>query len=102
MDENQMKLPVSFIHQSFRYVLGRRTYAVKDWCDWCVANWERIPGRGKHIIMRELEEAFDKNDPNLWLGDKCDIASWVRVRALYKNDAITDAVNDAVKGETNE
>lgn len=84
-------LPAAFIHQSFRYVLGRRTYAVSIWCDWCVANWNNIPTGEAAIIERELEEAyvFDDRDRRenrdvKYLGDDCDRLSWDRVRACYR------------------
>jgi hypothetical protein len=87
-----MELPDSMIHQSFRYVLGRMTYAVGVWCDWAVANWDKIPNSEKAIIERELEEAFDLDDTTrrtggsdfLPLGHDCDRQQWERVRAMYR------------------
>jgi len=76
-------MPTRMIHQSFRYVLGRASYAVSDWVDWAVAYWDEIPGEEKRIIVRELEEAFDHRDPD-HMGMECDRREWVRIRVLYK------------------
>ena len=89
-----METPDFMIHQSFRYVLGRMTYAVSNWCDWAVANWDKIPEGERAIIERELEEAFEKDDAQretetrLWLplGHDCDREQWERVRAVYKKN----------------
>lgn len=87
-----MSCPDFMIHQSFRYVLGRMTYAVSQWCDWAVDNWDDIPEGEKNIVIRELEEAFDQDDsardsgrPFLPLGHDCDRRQWERVRSLYKD-----------------
>jgi hypothetical protein len=88
--EGDMDLPERMIHQSFRYCLGRMTYAVKEWCDWAVANWDKIPTAQKGIIKRELEEAFEQdarmshgNSPYSRLGHDVDKEQWKRVRGLY-------------------
>ena len=52
-------LPEWMIHQSFRYCLGRMTYAVSVWIDWAVDNWDDIPENTQKLIKRELQEAFD-------------------------------------------
>lgn len=90
-EPDTMALPVDFIHQSFRYVLGRVSYAVSDWVDWCVAAWPTIPESERHIIQRELEHAFERDDDfrakgaaYLPLGMDCDRSEWERVRALYQ------------------
>ena len=86
-----MDLPERMIHQSFRYCLGRMTYAVSEWCDWAVANWDKIPEGEKQIIGKELEEAFTrdailmpKERPHFSpLGHNQDKQQWERVRRLY-------------------
>lgn len=87
----ELLLPVDFIHQSFRYVLGRMTYAVSDWCKWCIENWDRIPFSSQNIIMTELEQAFslderEKNNKTAYfypLGHSYDKKQWEKVRALW-------------------
>ena len=89
-DKREMVLPISFIHQSFRYVLGRMTYAVSMWCDWAVDNWDQIPEFDRGIIQNELEAAFRRDDKDRAegnnynrLGHDCDRADWARVRNLW-------------------
>lgn len=91
------RIPPWMIHQSFRYVLGRRTYAVSQWVDWACANWDTIPDSEKRIIVNELEEAFERDDEcrakwdsqyTLPLGDDCDREQWERVREKYKGGEI--------------
>lgn len=92
-------LPDWMIYQSFRYCLGRMTYAVSDWCEWAVANWDNIPDQSKGIIIRELEEAFTQDDRDhkrfgessnkyhmFRLGHDCDRAKWELVRAMYRKE----------------
>lgn len=88
-----MDLPEHMIHQSFRYIIGRMSYAVSEWVDWCVQAWPEIPVSERAIIQRELEAAFERDDmlgktarahfsP---LGSECDREQWERVRALYRD-----------------
>lgn len=90
MNSQEMVLPTSFIYQSFRYVLGRMTYVVSVWCNWCVENWDKIPEFDRGIIQKELEEAFKRDDMERadnfnykTLGHDCDRADWARVRNLW-------------------
>ena len=86
-----MDLPDRMIHQSFRYCLGRMSYAVGDWCQWCRGNWQDIPENEKAIIKRELEDAFEMDDrarAEDWsykpLGMDMDRREWETVRVLWK------------------
>jgi hypothetical protein len=45
--------------QSFRYALGRRTYAVQDTADTIKKFWPQLDPRTKLLIERELSEAID-------------------------------------------
>jgi hypothetical protein len=86
-----MDLPERLVHQATRYVMGRRTGAVGEHCDWLVANWTRIPESERRTIISDLEAAFERDDRAramgskdlLWLGDDCDRQDWERVRDLY-------------------
>ena len=89
MEMKTMELPTRMIHQSFRYVLGRQSYAVSDWCDWFRANYKEIPENEIAMIRRELGEAFTQDDDArelgrefLPLGHDCDRASWFKVLIL--------------------
>lgn len=82
---------------AFRYALGRMSTAPSTCADWLVAHWHLVPARTRAIIIRDLEEAFDRDDRfkahekntielKNWrpLGHDCDRAQWARVRALYR------------------
>jgi len=88
-----MNLPDRMIHQSFRYVLGRRTYAVSDWCDWFISNHKDIPANEMAIIKKELEEAFERDNAARWsrssyqpLGEDCDRYQWQKVLNLMEEN----------------
>lgn len=87
---------------AFRYYLGRRTYAVSEFCECLIQNWKDVPDITKRLIQKELEVSFEKDDRMrrdnrcccvedkaqrslyLPLGDACDRAEWELVRSLYK------------------
>lgn len=77
-----------------RYYMGRRTYAVHDFCDMLVATWPHLNQRTKDLIRRDVEEEFARDA--LWrsnggmpehvtlpLGQDCDRLNWERVRQLW-------------------
>ena len=86
-----MNLPDRMIHQSVRYVLGRRSYAVGECCDWLVLNWDKMPEDERSIVRCDVEEAFARQAR--WrggtqtqcapLGMDMDVRKWKRVRALW-------------------
>ena len=86
MNREKLKLPTWMIHQSFRYCLGRRTYAVSVFVNWALANIEQMPESEKQIIKRELREAFEREDRLKLrgsrfspIGDKCDREQWQKL-----------------------
>jgi len=68
--------------ESFRYCLGRMTYAVSD----CVENlsfyWEEIPTSYRKIIKREIAHAIKNN----CAGHPCDVRQWVKILKLKTKD----------------
>ena len=54
-----MDLPDCMIHQSVRYCLGRRSYAVSECTDWLIANWQEIPEGTRVTIKRDVEMLFE-------------------------------------------
>lgn len=91
-EDREMMLPTFMIIESFRYVLGRMTYAVSMWTNWIVENWDKIPEYDQNTIIIELEEAFKRDDAerkkdlyqHKTLGHDCDRVDWEKVRALWK------------------
>jgi len=74
-----------------RYYLGRRTYAVGDFCEELIANWSFFEEATKDILIREIEAEFDRDDLARLegrdykpLGDNCDRQSWEKARSLWK------------------
>lgn len=86
MNEN-IELPVWMIHQSFRYTLGRMTYAVGMFVDWAIKNWDRIPDIEKDIISRELKEAFNMYEKTgRCLGHDIDVLDWRKLLDFIENN----------------
>lgn len=75
-----------------RYYLGRTTYAVDDFCQLLIGNWETFCSKTQELIRRDVEDAFQRDDEfradneTRWLplGDNCDRQSWERVRNLWR------------------
>ena len=77
---------------ALRYYLGRRTYAVTDFCQILVQEWDDLPEGLQGLIKRDVEEEFKRDDEhrrhyskNLPLGDNCDREAWITVRALWQD-----------------
>lgn len=73
-----------------RYYVGRRTYAVNDFCDLLINNWQNLHITTQDLIARDLEIEFIRDDDarinkNKFkpLGDDCDRESWEKVRNLW-------------------
>jgi hypothetical protein len=78
---------------SFRYHCGRTSYAVSDFCEMLIQEWETIPENCQNLIKRDLEEAFARDDRARAdseslslraLGHDCDRAEWEQVRKLWE------------------
>lgn len=81
---------------SFRYYLGRQSYAVSDFCDLLVSQWNSIPDRCKVLIRKELNDAFIKDDEMRAdpgrssyypLGMDMDRRQWERVKSFIADDS---------------
>ncbi len=74
-----------------RYYLGRRTYAVSDFCELLIENWGSLEEKTKNLLIRDIEQEFEDDDRARLegrdykpLGDNCDRESWEKVRNLWK------------------
>jgi hypothetical protein len=75
---------------AFRYYLGRKTYAVSDFCDLLIQEWDNIDTLSRTLIKKELDDAFERdrhrasNGVNFGaisaLGMDCDRTDWQRVK----------------------
>jgi hypothetical protein len=73
------------------YYLGRSSYAVSDFSELLIQQWDSLPEKTQFIIRRRIEEFFERDDRARSegsdckpLGHNCDRASWDNVRALWK------------------
>jgi hypothetical protein len=76
---------------SFRYMLGRQTYAVSDFAERLSLSWNTLDKRVQWLIKGELDEAFLKDDEDRALkkdykslGGDCDRDSWQKVKDAYE------------------
>ena len=74
-----------------RYYLGRMSIAVGTFCDMLIANWSSFNESTKNLLIRDIEEEFDRDDLARLegedykpLGHDCDRQNWVRVRSLWR------------------
>lgn len=73
-----------------RYCLGRMTYIVSDCADWLPTVWPHLSEDTRHVIQRDVEEEFERDDraraeggTYLPLGMDMDRRQWERVRKLW-------------------
>jgi hypothetical protein len=74
-------------HHSYRYCVGRMTYAVTDYCNMFLEHFDNVPYDAKKLILRDLKDEFERDN---WsrdtgssyahpLGHNCDRAAWQNV-----------------------
>lgn len=77
---------------AFRYYLGRKTYAVSEFCYFLITHWESFSDRTRNLIQTDLEEQVKKEHQfkpsplgmnTTFFGHLCDKKEWEQVRALY-------------------
>lgn len=75
---------------AFRYCLGRRTYAVGDFCDYAKAHITQFRTKELNLMVREITEYETrdaKEDSKIkWLGDECDRVCWLNLREISKKE----------------
>ena len=76
---------------SFRYMLGRQSYAVSDFAERLALSWHTLEKRDQRLIVKELNKAFEKDDEDRalkrdykTLGGDCDRHSWQKVKDAYE------------------
>jgi hypothetical protein len=80
--------------QSFRYALGRRTYAVQDTADTIKKFWPQLDPRTKLLIERDLTEAItndqqarDAGIKHHPLGMDMDRETWLDLASFIESQA---------------
>ena len=84
-----MNCPDWMIHQSVRYCLGRRSYAVSECTEWLIENWPEIPENTRAIIRNDVEAEFERGMrcPGMKpLGDDMDRRKWFNVAELWREN----------------
>lgn len=75
---------------AFRYCLGRRTYAVGDFCDYAKAHITQFRTKELNLMVREITEYetrdAEENCKIKWLGDECDRVDWLKLREVIKKE----------------
>ena len=76
---------------SFRYFLGRQSYAVGDFAERLAISWDSLDKRTQRLIKGELDEAFLRDDEDRalkmdynTLGGDCDREAWLKVKRAYE------------------
>lgn len=89
-DDNEMlttidnHLLVTFLIQSFRYCLGRRTYAVSECVEVLHLYWHKLPYFLQKQIHDDIKESIESN----YAGDECDKQTWTRLLKLELKPSI--------------
>lgn len=71
--------------ESFRYCLGRRTYAVSECVENLIWYWRELSPHYQELIYREIQHAIDTNSA----GDACDVFQWKRILRLKEKENYT-------------
>ena len=62
---------------ALRYCVGRQTYMPGLVIDWAKRHWEELKPNDQNPIKKEVEEIFESDR---YLGDRCDIETWLNFR----------------------
>lgn len=77
---------------AFRYYLGRRSYAVSDFCELLAQQWNNLPKATQDLIKKELDKEIakdtlsrEKGQSPHRLGDDCDRTEWLLLKSRIEN-----------------
>ena len=73
--EIEQKEVRDLLFYSFRYALGRRTYAVEDVADMIIKYWDMLSGNEQSCIIKEIEHSIVRDE----YGMDMDLKSWQKV-----------------------
>jgi len=66
--------------ESFRYCLGRRTYAVNECVERLLKHWDELPEKWQTLICENINFAMEHGTA----GGSCDIAEWKKILEKYE------------------
>jgi hypothetical protein len=72
---NLTNAPDEVVIGSFRYYLGRKTYAVGTYCNWLRGTLHILDSIVLDLMQREIQEAIDRG----CAGMECDVQDWDNV-----------------------
>lgn len=72
-----MMLDQNMLFWAFRYALGRRTGVPSEVAGCIEAHITELTSRNLHQIAGEIVERRDRLDGDMWLGDDCDVKTWL-------------------------
>ena len=65
---------------ALRYSLGRRTYVTEETATFIKENPKLIDERVKSVMLRDLNEYFDKRTNSYHFDDECDYKVWLSLK----------------------
>lgn len=74
---------------AMRYAIGRRTYMTGLVADYIKKNWLYVNAKDRAFLLRDLTEEIVHGEANpamRWLGDDCDVASWMELQKFMKEN----------------
>ena len=75
----QLVLDQEILVYSFRYCLGRKTYAVSHCVGNILKNWDELSPRTKNLFYSEIKKCND-------LGMEMDKKEWMKIINQYESD----------------
>jgi len=78
---NKFEVDENIIMYSFRYCLGRMTYAVSEMVGILINNWDNLKKHTQEQIQSEIKEAIKRENA----GMECDVKEWEKILDLEVN-----------------
>lgn len=67
------------IISALRYALGRRTYITQETAEFIMENPNLIDDRVKTVMIRDIDEYFDRRRMWDYKDDECDYQTWIEL-----------------------
>ena len=64
---------------ALRYALGRRTYITQETAEFIMENPNLIDDRVKAVMIRDIDEYFDRRRTWDYKDDECDYQTWIEL-----------------------
>ena len=67
------------IISALRYALGRKTYITQETAEFIMENPNLIDDRVKTVMIRDIDEYFDRRRTWDYKDDECDYQTWIEL-----------------------